>query len=57
MEGGEGLHHTMVALKLQQFQYNLNNNFFGAFGAEYFCQSDGRPEGLGGLQGGALQGG
>ena len=25
---GGGLHHTMVALKLQQFQYNL---FFGAF--------------------------
>ena len=27
------LHHTMVALRLQQFQYKLKN---GAFGAPYF---------------------
>ena len=40
-EGGDGhevtvppsLHHTMVALKLLQFQYKLQNFFFGAFGA------------------------
>ena len=25
--GRGGLHHTMVALKVQQFQYNLERNF------------------------------
>ena len=25
--GGGGLHHTMAAPKLQQFQYNLKRNF------------------------------
>ena len=32
---GGGLHHTMVALKLQQFQLNFKI-FFGAFGTQYF---------------------
>ena len=50
--GGGWLHHRTVAIKLQQFQHNLN--FFGAFGAKYslclFCQSDGPPQwGGGGL--------
>ena len=30
---GGGLHHTMAALKLQHFQYNLKKKNFGAFGA------------------------
>ena len=34
--GGGGLHRTMVALKLHQFQYNLKKFFFGTFGASYF---------------------
>ena len=32
-EGGGGLHHTAVALKLQQLKYNLKKSFFGCFSA------------------------
>ena len=42
--GRGGLHHTMVALQLQQFQYNNpKKSVFGAWYFLCFCQSDGPP--------------
>ena len=49
----------MVALMLQQFQYNLKKNFLRRLVFPIlFCQSDGPPHGGGGgLQRGGLRGG
>ena len=39
--GAGGLHHTMAALKLQQFKYNLKKKFLRRLFFSAFCQSDG----------------
>ena len=50
-----GLYHTIVALKLQQFQYGPKF-FFGAFSAWYFpcvfVKATPPPHGEGGVAGG-----
>ena len=50
MEGGGGLHHTLVALKLQQFQYVLRKIFFGAWYFLCFFVKVTIPPRAGGLQ-------
>ena len=59
--GGGGLHYIIVALKLQQFQYNRKKTFLRHLGRLVFpflfSQSPPKGGGGGGLQGGELQGG